>query len=162
MQNTDNQRTTAIGLARYAYEYIDAAIIVDEEKAEDKAYAIVSYTPAYFLIVHGIELTLKAYLMQKGIDIETLRSKEFGHDLDKCLEKANKLGFEKIFVMTDADKQAYELLIEINKEHQLRYIQTGFKRYPLWSIVEPLAVRMHQAVAKEVGIKSFTKSYIDY
>jgi hypothetical protein len=30
MQNTDIQRTTAIGLSRYAYEYIDAAMIVKE------------------------------------------------------------------------------------------------------------------------------------
>lgn len=152
------ERTSAVGLARYAYEYIDAAVIVDEARVEGGLPSQVSYTPAYFLVIHGIELCLKSYMLYKGEDIESL-SKSYGHDLKKCLDKSYELGLEDIFEMNEGDQEAFDLLIDLNKEHQMRYIQTGFKTYPLWSIVEPFAVRLHQAVAREVGFRSFEKFY---
>lgn len=155
------ERTTAIGLARFAYEYIDAAILVDEAKGQVGLLSQASYTPAYFLALHGIELCLKAYLLHKGVDVEAL-GKNYGHNLNKCLVESNARGLKTIFEMNDDDRRAFELLIELNREQQLRYIQTGFKTYPLWSIVEPLAVRLHQAVAKEVGYHSFDKHYPAY
>ena len=50
----------------------------------------------------------------------------------------------------------------LNDQHRLRYIKTGMKHFPLWSIVEPLAIRPHQAIAPVVGLKSFNKSFRDY
>ncbi len=158
MTKTKAERTTAIGLARFAYEYIDAAMLVDNAKGEVGLLSQASYTPAYFLALHGIELCFKSFLLHKGVDVESL-GKDYGHNLQKCLIGANARGLNKIFEMNEDDTQAFNLLIELNKEHQLRYIQTGFKTYPLWSIVEPLAVRLHQAVAKEVGYHSFNKHY---
>lgn len=152
------ERTTAVGLARFAYEYIDAAMLVDEAKGEVGLLSQASYTPAYFLAVHGIELCLKAYLLHKGVDVEAL-SKNYGHNLNKCLVESNARGLKAIFEMTEDDTRAFNLLIDLNRDHQLRYIQTGFKTYPLWSIVEPFAVRLHQAIAKEVGYRTFDKHY---
>jgi hypothetical protein len=158
MTQTKIERTTPIGLARFAFEYIDAAILVDEAKGEVGLLSQASYTPAYFLAVHGIELCLKSFLLHKGVDLESL-SKHYGHNLNKCLVEANARGLKNIFEMNEGDRRAFDLLVELNREHQLRYIQTGFKTYPLWSIVEPLAVRLHQAVANEVGYHSFDKYY---
>jgi hypothetical protein len=117
-----------------------------------------SYTPAYFLALHGIELCFKSFLLHNGVDIESLVN-DYGHNLNKCLVASNARGLNKIFEMNEDDTRAFNLLIELNREHQLRYIQTGFKIYPLWSIVEPLAVRLHQAIAKEVGYRTFDKHY---
>ena len=158
MAQTKAERTTAIGLARFAYEYIDAAMLVDEAKGEVGLLSQASYTPAYFLALHGIELCFKSFLLYKGVDVESL-VKDYGHNLNKCLVASNALGLNKIFEMNEDDTRAFNLLIELNREHQLRYIQTGFKTYPLWSIVEPFAVRLHQAVAKAVGYQSFDKHY---
>ena len=52
-------------------------------------------------------------------------------------------------VTNDAD--AMRMLVGLNEHQGLRYIRTGMKHFPLWSLVEPLAVRLHQAVATEVG-----------
>jgi hypothetical protein len=158
MTQTKIERTTAVGLARFAYEYIDAAMLVDEAKGEVGMLSHASYTPAYFLVVHGIELCLKSFLLYKGVDVESL-SKNYGHNLKKCLVESNARGLTVFFEMNENDHRAFNLLVELNKEHQLRYIQTGFKTFPLWSIVEPFAVRLHQAVAKEVGYHSFNKHY---
>ena len=158
MTETKAERTTAVGLARFAYEYIDAAILVDEAKGEVGLLSQASYTPAYFLALHGIELCFKSFLLHKGVDVESL-GKDYGHNLNKCLVASNARGLNKLFEMNEDDTRAFNLLIELNREHQLRYIQTGFKTYPLWSIVEPFAVRLHQAIAKEVGYHSFDKHY---
>ncbi|MBY0266575.1 MAG: hypothetical protein K2W84_09205 [Burkholderiales bacterium] len=158
MQNqlTDEDRTTAIGLARYAYEYIDAAILVE---SNDRTPTHISPIPAYFLALHGIELTLKAYLRHKGVTVKELRGKKYGHDIHACHRKAKELGLLSIFKEYPADADAIHMLVVLNEHQGLRYIKTGMKQFPLWALVEPLAVRLHQVVAQEVGYQSFKISY---
>lgn len=152
-----NSRTTAIGLARYAKEYLEAAIVVDQEMGKGKKYATISPIPAYFLLTHGIELTLKSYLRHAGLSVEDLL--KVGHDLKSLYAKARELGLDALYQMTAEDAEAFELLVEVNEFHQLRYIKTGFKTFPLWEVAEPIAVRLHQAVAPKVGYESLTIAY---
>jgi hypothetical protein len=152
-----NSRTTAIGLARYAKEYIEAAIVVDQGMGDRKEYATISPIPAYFLLTHGLELTFKAYLRYAGLTVEELG--KIGHDLKALYARARELGLDDLYKLTAADTEAFELLVAVNVFHQLRYIETGFKRFPLWSAVEPLGVLLHQAVAPKVGYESLKISY---
>jgi len=153
---TDDDRTTAVGLARYAYDYIGAAILVERS---DPTPTQISPVPAYFLALHGIELTLKSYLRHKGMTVKELRSQKYGHDLHACHRKAKELGLLSIFKEQANDADAMRMLVGLNEHQGLRYIKTGMKFFPLWSLVEPLAVRLHQAVATEVGYKSFNITY---
>lgn len=161
-QSAEDDRTTAIGLARYAYEYIDAAMLVDKQHGERQGFEHISPIPAYFLAMHGIELTLKSFLRFKGVAAKELRARELGHDLRACYRKAKELGLRDIFRMRADDLRAMLLLLRLNELQGLRYIRTGAKAYPPWAIVEPLAVRLHQAIGPVVGFKSFTKSYQAY
>jgi hypothetical protein len=148
-------RTTATGLARYAFEYITAARLVDADDREEDPFNLVSPVPAYFLISHGIELTFRSFLRFKGVGVRDLAQK-VGHDLDRCNSMSKEYGLEQYFTEGAMDKSAIELLVGMNgQNHALRYISTGAKSAPLWSIVEPLAVRLHQAVAPLAGYKSF-------
>jgi hypothetical protein len=158
----DGYRTTALGLARFAYEYIDAALLVDERHGQRKGFEHVSPVPAYFLAMHGIELTLKAFLRYKGVEPRALRSRELGHDIRACYRKAKELGLRDVFRMRADDLRAMILLLALNDFQGLRYIRTGYKRFPSWAIVEPFAVRLHQAVAPLVGYRSFSKIYQAY
>ena len=153
---TDEDRTTAIGLARYAYEYIEAAILVERN---DQTPTHISPIPAYFLAMHGIELTLKSYLRHMGLTVKELRGPKYGHDLHACHKKAKELGLHDAFREQPIDADAMRMLIGLNEHQGLRYIKTGMKQFPLWSLVEPLAVRLHQAVAPVVGYKSFDINY---
>lgn len=154
----DEDRTTAIGLARYAYDYLHAAMVVE---ANDSTPSHIYPVPAYFLALHGIELTLKAYLRHKGVSVRDLQ-KKFGHDLHACHRKAKELGLSDVFMEHPVDADAMRTLVGLNDQQGLRYIKTGMKHFPLWSIVEPLAVRLHQSVAPLVGFESFNKSYQGY
>lgn len=158
MLSDDDDRTTAIGLARYAYDYISAAMLIERN---DSSPGHISPIPAYFLAVHGIELTLKAFLRHEGVSPRDLQ-KNFGHNLHACHRKAKELGLRKIFKEHPSDIDAMGMLVALNEQHALRYIKTGFKRFPMWSIVEPLAVRLHQAVSPHVGFKSFSKNFAGY
>jgi hypothetical protein len=157
----EDERTTAIGLARYAYEYLDAAMLVEEHHGARPGHEEISPIPAYYLASHAIELTLKAFLRHRGIPVRHLRSsKHFGHNLRACYRKAKELGLKEIFKANSNDLRAFWLLIQLNQQHELRYIRTGLKRFPSWAIVEPLAVRLHQAVSPHVGYrKTFSKTY---
>lgn len=46
--------------------------------------------PVYFLMCHGLELLLKAYVMARGVSYE--EALKLGHDLQKAHEKAVSLG----------------------------------------------------------------------
>jgi hypothetical protein len=155
---TDEDRTTAIGLARYAYDYLHAAIVVE---TNDPTPRHISPVPAYFLALHGIELTLKAFLRHKGVSVKHLQ-KKFGHDVQACYRKAKELGLHEVFNALPVDSDAMRMLVQLNDQQGLRYIKTGMKHFPLWSIVEPLAIRLHQAVAPLVGFESFNKNYQGY
>lgn len=155
---TDEDRTTAIGLARYAYEYLHAAMVVESNVSTPTQIAPV---PAYFMALHGIELTLKAFLRHKGVSVKELQNK-FGHDLHACHRKAKELGLHEVFKELPVDSDAMRMLVRLNDQQGLRYIKTGMKHFPLWSIVEPLAIRLHQAVAPLVGFESFNNNYQGY
>jgi hypothetical protein len=149
-----DQRTTSAGLARYAFEYIEAARLVDADASEKQPGNMISPMPAYFLASHGIELTLKAFLRHRGFGVRDLL--RLGHDLHRCNATAKANGLPELFVEVDRDSAALELLAALNgPNHAMRYICTGTKTFPLWSLVEPLAVRLHQAVAPVVGYSTF-------
>lgn len=152
-----DSRTTAIGLARYAKEYLEAAIVVDQELGVKRSPFYISPIPAYFLLTHAIELTLKAYLRGAGLSVRQLQG--VGHDLDALLAKANELGLGDCHTFTAEDNEAFAFLVAANSHHRFRYIQTGETRLPFWSVAEPLAVRLHQSVAPKVGYESLTISY---
>lgn len=156
---SENDRTTAVGLARYAYEYLEAAILVDERETQRNPGSKISPIPAYFLAYHAIELTLKAYLRLNRLTVEQLGDRKYGHNLRTCYRKAKELGLLELFKEHPNDVTALDMLISLNEKHGLRYIRTGAKQFPLWSIVEPFAVRLHQAVASKVGYRSFTCTF---
>ena len=110
---------------------------------------------------HGIELTLKAYLRHCGVSVRDLTGK-FGHDLHAAYRKSKELGLLDIFKEHPNDVDAMRMLVDLNVGQGLRYIKTGVKHFPLWSLVDPLAVRLHQAVAPVVGFSTFTVSFTAY
>lgn len=50
--------------------------------------------PAYFLLGRSIELSLKAFLLHKGMPISELRKKRYGHDLKALLAKSRDQDIE--------------------------------------------------------------------
>jgi len=152
----DESRTTPIGLARYAHEFLEAALAVDDKMGQNKMIAPV---PALYLIGHSIELSLKAYLLKQGVPLRQLRSWKFGHDLHALLRKAKELKLERLVKLDTPEEGAFELLHALYSTKQLEYIVTGAKHFPVFGLVEIVAARLFNAISTEVGYGAQMQGY---
>jgi hypothetical protein len=141
----DPTRTTPMGMIRYAHEFIESALVVDEKIGNRRGYEIVAPIPALYLIGHAIELSLKAFLLSKGVDLKQI--KNLGHNLHDALRKAKELGLLENFKFNTVEESAFEMLNELYKTKQLEYIVTGYKQFPLFGLVEGFAVRLFNSVS---------------
>lgn len=113
---TDEQRTTPIGLFNFAESYWQAAVALDKAKLTSTH----PHSPVSFLYYHAIELYLKSFLRLHGHTPSELQQK-FGHSTRRLKNRAAKLGLtfddEDITVLSKMSKS--DVLI------RARYIQTG-------------------------------------
>ena len=154
-----NSRTTAIGLARFAKEYLEAAILVDTQMGKRKSFGHIQSPPAVFLLAHGLELTLKAYLLHKEMTIDVLEKRPFGHNLKRLRREAKTRGLDGLHPGRAAELRAVLILDALNVRHQQRYIETGATVSLPWDDAEQYAVQLHQAVAKVLGAKTLMRQY---
>ncbi len=151
----------AIGYARYAFEFLEAAMLVHVEKGHSKDRPILgglSTMPAYFLAAHGIELTLKAFIRH----VDPSGEQAYGHDLSTLYKTALALGLAEVYRPSEMDEDLLLMLDGMNESQGLRYFEQGLKTQVRWSFIEPLMLRLHQAVSPHVGYLTFdTPRYPD-
>jgi hypothetical protein len=87
MSHLDENRTTPIGMLRFAVVFYAASIATRKALARD----VIAPVPVNYLMGHALELGLKAYLLHHGLTPNQIK-RELGHDLLKCLAHAEKLG----------------------------------------------------------------------
>lgn len=144
-------RTTAIGLARYAREFFAASDGADEAIGHGKGYEIIAPAPVMFLVAHSMELALKAYLRHRGFTVKQITG--IGHDLIKCWQAAVENGIEDHVELTEEDLGILGLINNLHASTQLRYIQTGFKEYPVFGPLEKVASKLLDAICPLVGYR---------
>lgn len=120
-------RTTAFGTWRFANEYCRAAEMVEVGARTELDLS----APRYYLLGHSIELSLKAFLLAKGVPLSELRSmKLMGHDLEKALIRADNLGFSQIVELSDEERGSILLLNQTYQPKEHEYITTGYVVWP--------------------------------
>ena len=80
--NELNQRSSPLGYWNLAHDFFEAADIVRKRIEVEVKIS----SPTYYLYAHAIELTFKAFLRCKGIEVKEL--KKFGHNLEELLHEA--------------------------------------------------------------------------
>lgn len=146
----DLERTTPVGLARYACEFLEAALAADEKMGNKKGYEIVAPIPVMFLVGQSIELALKAFLLSKGVELRKLR-RDYGHELHRSLRKAKELGLFDMVTLSDEELSVIELLDELYSSKQLQYIVTGAKTFPVFGPLEKAALKLAHSIGAAVG-----------
>jgi hypothetical protein len=141
-----DQRTTALDLWRHSKEFADAASLV-----LNRAGSTVSL-PAYYLLGHSIELSLKAFLIGRGLKLAKLRSKEFGHDLQACIEEARRLKLGREVKLTSIEVGVIQLLSFDYAAKRFEYRETGVYHLPLIDVLEAVT---HKLVR---GLKEFCEN----
>jgi hypothetical protein len=79
---------TPLGFHRYASDFAWWA-----ERARDRKTEFYTPTP-YYLYCRALELTLKSYLLAKGVPKKRIKTRKLGHNLVALLDLATKLGIE--------------------------------------------------------------------
>lgn len=151
--NNDPKRTTPIGLARYAREFFDCALAADDKVGHRPGFEIIAPIPVMYLVGHSIELCLKSYLVFCSVPLSDLRTKKFGHDIVKCLKKANELGLGVHVSLDDMEHNAFVVLNELYSTKQLNYILTGGKVFPVFGPVESACRKLLDAICPLVGYR---------
>ncbi len=149
----DPKRTTPIGLARYAREFFDCALAADDKVGRRPGFEIIAPIPVMYLVGHSVELCLKAYLTFQGVSLQELRTRKYGHDLDKCLKKAKELGLNTHIKLDDDEYHALSVLNELYSTKQLNYIVTGAKQFPVFGPIESACKKLLNAVCPLVGYR---------
>jgi len=137
---------------RYAKEFHDAALGADDTLGMKPGYEIIAPVPVLYLIGHSMELSLKAFLLHKGITLRDLRTK-FGHDLGKCFKKAKELGLLNTVEFDEHELGAFSVLNEIYSTKQLEYIVTGVKMFPIFGHIQSMSQKLVDAIGLLVGHK---------
>lgn len=149
----DPERTTSIGMARYATEFFEAALAADDKLGTKPGYEIVAPIPVMFLVGQAIELALKAYLLAKGVGLRNLR-RDYGHELHHSLRKAKELGLGDVVSLSAEEEGIINLLDSLYSTKQLQYIVTGAKTFPVFGPLESVARKLVYGIAPVAGYPS--------
>ena len=85
------------------------------------------FSPVYFLLCHGIELSLKAFILASGGSERELMKQDTRHHLNALRDRARALGYQPANEKTD---EVIDMLNPYHSNHSFRYRDPGYKRFP--------------------------------
>ena len=136
-------RISPFGFWRYGKEFLDAAKKVKDPTHRQHILDETAPTPAYFLVGHSIELSLKSFLLSRGEKIEILRSQKFGHNLEALLKESKRRKLGREVKVTQKEKLIILILNENYKKKNLEYFLLGYTRYPRYALVFSVAKKIN-------------------
>lgn len=146
---SEEERTSAIGLARYSNEYYRAGLAADDAIGSEPGYEIHAPPPVMFLVSHSMELILKSYLRENGYTLNDLR--KLSHGIFGCFEAANKVGLSDFLELDEGEISLLQLISKLHASTELRYIKTGYKELPVFGPMASLAEKLLKNISPLVG-----------
>jgi hypothetical protein len=128
-----------MGFHRYASEYLRAA-----EGFEVKD----GFSPVpYYLVCRSLELSLKSFLLAKGVPKKKFKERSLGHDLEKVFEKAISMGIDEFISFTPNHKAELEKANKYYASKGFEYFEvikatTGYKNLPDITVLSDLATHL--------------------
>jgi hypothetical protein len=145
IEEFDRKEYVAIGFITDARSYLHAARVID---GSDERHSL--FSPIYFLLCHGIELVLKAYILASGGTGAELRPQKIRHSLDQLRNRAVALGLSP----SEKTNQVIDLFTPHHANHSFRYRDPGYKSYPVTLEVidslETMLAQIHPVVTRSL------------
>lgn len=145
---SESERTTAIGLLKYAKDYFEGFKIISEKVAHGTSWnPTVKLLPLKcYLAGHTLELLLKSFLLSYGVPLSVLKHK-VQHNLMKCLLMSNKNGLN---LVDSKEIATIRVLNYYYNEKEFEYPKNGAKTIPhlkdIEEVVEKILVVVEQKV----------------
>ena len=153
-------RTTSRSMIIGASEFFDAAETLWPSNT-DLVHQSSKPTPfvVHYLIGHSIELSLKSFLLSRGLKIDELRSRKYGHDLSALLIESRRRKLGNIVKLTQREIKAINLLSFFYKDKLLEYTEIGFYRFPPYKLIHGLANKLHSKIRLFCGLRPFKSKF---
>jgi len=134
-----NEETTPYGMWRYGNDYRMAAVYVLTQYPEQP------FVPYLSLLGQSIELSLKAFLLAKGITLDDLKNK-YRHNLNALAKEALRLGIASHVKVTKAHWAVIMLMSDEYKSKRYHYIRTGMIMVPDLRLGHEVAERLCEGI----------------
>lgn len=118
-----------------------------------KAHSAETLLPSLFLLLHALELHLKAFLFSQGMSEKQLRA--IGHDLLACLRACNERGFTSHIALSWVEQLQIVRLNLYYREKELEYFVPRAKRFGSVERLRKVVERVAKAVFNPVTAESF-------
>ena len=118
--------------------------------SNDKLHPGMDFAPViHFLLLHGLELILKGFLCSRGISEKSLK-RDFGHNIIKLLDKAEKLHLTKLCPTNQEARQRISLIAPNYADKNLQYFMGDcLFKWPLPSELLQDVSHLQRAVERE-------------
>jgi hypothetical protein len=110
-----------IGYLTDAKAYLKAASALPHDD-------ISMFSPVYFLLCHGIELSLKAFILVSGGTRRELMKQDIRHHLNVLRDRAYELGYQPA---NAKNAEVIDMLAPYHASHSFRYRDPGYATFPV-------------------------------
>lgn len=154
------QRTLPLGAVRLSGEFLSAAQNAQEPaKTSMQELAQRLSLVAYYLVGHSIELSLKAFLLGRGLTWSILGSRKYGHNLSALLAECRRRKLGTCVKLSTREMAVVQVLNDCYSAKELEYSFTGSRRLPNYSQVVQLATKLHDGIAPYCGKLAANNSF---
>jgi len=115
-----------------------------------------AFMPYYFLIGQSIELSLKAFLLGRGVPLSELRSRKYGHNLHALAGEARRHRLGSDVKLKNAHFAVIQLLSIEYLDKRFQYIQTGIMHLPEIQFAQEAADKLSS------GLEDYCKRVTGY
>lgn len=130
------QNATPFGFLIHAREFLDTGVLVLNRT---KGVSL----PAYFLLGRSVELSLKAFLLARGVKASELKSRKYGHNLSALLDAALEHGILCEVKLEAIEIGVIRLLSYDYMEKRFEYRDTGGTYHlPLIDVTEQVSRKL--------------------
>lgn len=137
-----------MSLLFYAREFLECGHAADGLHGGRQGYEVHAPIPAIYMLGHSIELSLKAFLIERGVPVKCLSKKPFGHDLLYCYGQVVQLGFDARCLLNARDLNTLTVLNKLYRAKKLEYFYSGQKQLPIYGELERIAVHFYAAMCR--------------
>jgi HEPN domain-containing protein len=127
----------------YAKEFLAAADAVKvPPKSNIGKSAFKLLLPAYYLVGHSVELTLKSFLLAKGYEIDKLKKGPYGHNLEELLREARRRKIGRHVKLSKIEDNAIKLLSRTYSAKKFEYMEYGNYHLPEYWYIHTVAQKL--------------------
>jgi hypothetical protein len=148
-----NARTTPLGLIGRAVEHYACAVAAFDALSDGQPtwtssgqFGPIAPDGANHLLAMSIEVALKAFLREQGLDVHEIKTK-YGHDLIKLLRQAEQRGLR---ALQPNEQDLLSLLNDLFLSREFEFTVTGARQFPTFSALRELACSILGEVLKTI------------